>query len=110
MKLKDLKKAILLVPALAITFGAFGQSKVAQSTASSAAPAHFPKQKTEANLQSWAKQYPREASEHNEVLLQKMMKLNLSVPKEQQQYNEMKKEYKTISQAADATEKTPGTK
>lgn len=114
MNLKNFKKVILLAPAFAITFGAFGQGKAVPTVATSAAPAHFPKQKTEASLQLWAKQYPREASDYNEALMQKMVKLNLSNSKEAQQYTEMKKEYKTIQAAADANanavRSTPGIK
>jgi hypothetical protein len=96
-----MKKIILLIPALAITLGAFGQGKAVQHPVSNAAPAHYPKQKTQAVLDSWAKQYPREVADYSEQLVQKMTKLDQSKPDQAQQYAQMKQEYNLLRQTAD---------
>ena len=88
-----MKNTTLLLAALAISISSTGQARATVS----AAPQHFPKQKTEANLKSWATKYPQEAKAHKENLWQKMTTQNQSTPQEQQEYDQLKAEYNTVS-------------
>ena len=111
IKLPKMKKQkiTMLLAAMLIAGASFAQ-KGGSDLQAEKKPAHFPAQRTDANVQSWAKQYPREAADYNEAQMQKMMKLDLKVPQQQQQYVEMKKEYKMIQAVTSGNAQSAGTK
>lgn len=99
-----MKKLFIIPLAALLPFAAIAQQAVrpAAGTASSSVPIevkvapHLPKAATESQLKSWVKNYPTEAAQYKEHLMQRMRAANPNAA-DTRTYDVAKQEYGTVN-------------